>query len=377
MAVGGSLTTGRERSTAERRWLHLAPWRRWRDISRTVADAQTALGSGPGRPSFFISHRHADSGIADALRNWIFDATNNGVTVYQSSSATNAPLTGDPLDEALRQQLYESSVVLCPFTGHGPDWSWCMWECGLATHPLKADTRVVVLQFSEAIPSPYSHLLRIDARDERDITKFVTELLTDAGFVPGRRRALTGLPPDGPAVQKRASELFEALRRSGPPEPDEITESWSVLVLEFDIGDIEEAMAAGTQPEREGAICRLLRDPTKCDVVEGRRLARNMFGMTAFPERTPFAGLYEEWEEDNPGTTQWLDSVARQIALSARRRTPATDWVIVEGATSQLSIPVLCWTVRKPALRAIQFHLYFIPVKRVDPQTGGVELGFA
>lgn len=342
-----------------------------------MAEAQTAAGAGRAKPSFFISHRHVDWDIANALRKWIYKATNNGVSVYQSSSGANAPLTGDPLNESLRQELYESSVVLCPFTGHGPDWSWCMWECGLATHPLRADTRVVVLQFSEDYPSPYGHLVRIDARDERDITKFVTDLLTDRGFVPGHDRALTGLPPDDPAIHERATELFEALRKAGPPEPREIWESWSVLALEFDLADVEAATAAELQPARESAICTLLKDPTKCYVVEGRRLARNMFGMSAFPERKPFAELYKEWDEDNPGARQWLDSVAKQIALSARRRTPATDWVVVEGATSQLSIPVLCWTVRDPAARTIQFHVYFIPVKRVDPHTGGVELGFA
>jgi hypothetical protein len=342
-----------------------------------MTDGHTTTKSGSDKPSFFISHRHVDSGIADALRKWIYKATNNGVNVYQSSSAGNAPLTGDPLEAALRQQLYESSVVLCPFTGHGADWSWCMWECGLATDPLRADTRVVILQFSEDFPSPYGHLVRIDARDERDITKLVTDLLTDPDFVPDHDRALTGLPPDDPAVQQRATELFQALRKAGPPEPREIWESWSVLALEFELADIDEAIAAGSQPERERAICTLLKDPKKCRIVEGKRLARNMFGMSAFPDRKPFAELYSEWREDNPGSTEWLDSVAKQIALSARRKTPATDWVVVDGATSQLSIPVLCWTVRDPAARTIQFHVYFIPVKRVDPNTGGVELGFA
>ena len=281
---------------------------------RAMAEGQAASASGPPKPSFFISHRHVDWRIADALRTWVYTATNNGVTVYQSSSAGHAPLTGDPLNESLgQQQLYESSVVLCPFTGQGSDWSWCMWECGLATHPQRADTRVVVLQFSDDFPGPYAHLARIDARDERDITKLVTDLLTDPGFVPGRDRALTGLPPDHPEVQKRATGLFEALRKAGPPEPQEIWESWSVLALEFALADVEAAIGAGSQPERESAICTLLKDPTKCYVVDGRRLARNMFGMAAFPERKPFAELYDEWEEENPGTTQSMDSVAKQI----------------------------------------------------------------
>jgi hypothetical protein len=336
-----------------------------------------ALGGSGTKPSIFISHRHVDSAIANALRMWLDDATDNGVTVYQSSSAPNAPLTGDPLNKALGQQLHDSSLILCPYTRASADWSWCMWECGLATHPLKADTRVVVLRFSDHVPSPLSHLLDVDARDAGDVTKFVTDLLTAKGYIPNHPGALTGLPADSPKVERRAADLFKALRKAGPPEPRQIWESWSVLALEFELDEVERAVNSGTQSDRESEICKLLEERKACTIVEGYRLANKMFGIDPFPETKPFADLYAEWEQDNPGATPWRDSVAKQIALRARRHAPATDWVVVPGAIDQLSIPVLCWTVRDPAQGTIQFHLYFIPVKRVDPSTGGVELGFA
>lgn len=324
----------------------------------------------------FISHRHADRAIADVLRDWIERWTQRSVRVYQSSSSKHSTRTGDRLTEALRRQLYESSVVLCPFTGHGPDWSWCMWECGLATHPLRDSTRVVILQFSGDVPSPFGDLVRVDVRDEQDILKFATDFLTDEDFVPDRRQPLTLLPAGDPIVDDAGKELYRSLRKVGPPEPGETWESWPVLILEFPLDLVDALDPNQDEDARVQGIEGLLMED--CNVVDGQRLARNMFGIIKFREPTPFADVYAEWRRQYPDSqAPWLNSVARQISLSARRRLPATDWVVVEGATAQLTIPVLCWTVREPAKGTIQFHMYFIPVKRVDPSAGGlVELGF-
>jgi len=248
-----------------------------------------------------------------------------------------------------------------------------MWECGLATDPLKNNTRVVILQFSEDFPSPFGDLVRVDVRDEREIAKFATDFLTDPEFVPGRRQSLTQLASSDSIVEGYAEELFRSLRRVGPPEPPETWESWPVLILEFPIDLVEELAASEEESQRVGRIIEMLEQ--NCTVVDGQRLARNMFGIISFPPRMSFAQVYSEWRRQYPESgSQWMESVAKQISLSARRRLPATDWVVVEGATAQLTLPVLCWTVRDPATASFQFHIYFIPVKKA---AGGlVELGF-
>lgn len=327
-------------------------------------------------PSVFISHRHADREIANVIREWINDST-MGVTVYQSTHVRDSTRTGDRLAEVLRHQLHDSAVILCPFTGHGPDWSWCMWECGLATDPLAESTRVVILQFSDDFPGPYGDLVRVDARDDGDVVKFATDFLTDPQYFPGHDQALrSDLVPGDPLLQRKASELFKALRRAGPPGPRETWESWSVLILEFPMDLVDSLDDEQPEPERIERIKQMLMED--CEIVDAQRLARNIFGIIKFPERMAFEKLYSQWKRQYPESRSgWFDSVARQISLTARRQLPATDWELVEGATSQLTIPVLCWTVRDPAKASFQFHIYFIPVKRLDPATGRlVELGF-
>jgi len=58
---------------------------------------------------------------------------------------------------------------------------------------------------------------------------------------------------------------------------------------------------------------------------------------------------------------------------------PATNWEVMEGgsgAASQWSIPVLCWTRRDKSRGWVQFDIYFIPVRELDPTTGRPELGY-
>src|SRR5205814_1553801 len=79
--------------------------------------------------------RHADKKIADVLRNWIEHTTMGRVKTYQSSQPGQGPRPGYILTEEVRRQLQAASVVLCIFTVHDHDWSYCLWECGVATDP--------------------------------------------------------------------------------------------------------------------------------------------------------------------------------------------------------------------------------------------------
>jgi len=79
-------------------------------------------------PRIFLSHRFADKPIADVIRRnlarWGFD------DIYQAG-----PRLGDPLTDELRDVLEDVDLVILVYTVTDEEWSWCMWECGLATHP--------------------------------------------------------------------------------------------------------------------------------------------------------------------------------------------------------------------------------------------------
>ena len=85
------------------------------------------------KPRIFISHRFDDKPIADVIRRnlarWGFD------DIYQAGAPGSGPRVGDSLTDELREVLEDVDLVILVYTFTDEDWSWCMWECGLATHP--------------------------------------------------------------------------------------------------------------------------------------------------------------------------------------------------------------------------------------------------
>lgn len=333
----------------------------------------------PQRRVLFISHRHDDAAIADEIRRWI-DLRTGDVTVYQSSAPGHGIDPGEPVRPSLQDQLFQSQVVLCIYTGPHKDWSWCMWECGLATHPLKMDTRIVVLQFSDEFPAPQADLKRVNVRRESDVVDFAFSFFTSPDFFPGFHSALRPrMSGDEPTPQVRgwARDLFTALNTVCPAAPEEQWASWAILLLEFPNDSLDQLRTCAEE-ERVNRIKALLLET--CKVVDAERTGRNVFNFLSFPPEMPFSEIYNKWHREYPTSkSRWLDSLANQISYAVRREDPATELEIVEaaaGGTGQYSIPLVGWTVYEPAFNRTQFHLYFIPVKGVDPSGRFVQLGY-
>src|SRR5262245_54449735 len=97
------------------------------------------------RPLLFISHKHADAAIAQVVASFIEDRSNGTVSVYLSSSPDFAgPKFGKNLNAQLRETLWQTRALILVYTSQDADWSYCMWECGVATHPQSPDTSIIV-----------------------------------------------------------------------------------------------------------------------------------------------------------------------------------------------------------------------------------------
>ena len=156
--------------------------------SETMQDTPRMTES--ARPLLFISHRHADRPIADALRKFVTDRSGGRIAVFQSSSAeAENPRVGRELQKELKEHLWAAGIVILVYTSPEEDWSYCMWECGVATHPQSPETKVVVLQCGSAAAGGLRRC-RPGQRpgSGRAIQKFASEFLTSADFFPGRSR---------------------------------------------------------------------------------------------------------------------------------------------------------------------------------------------
>ncbi|MCA1704140.1 MAG: toll/interleukin-1 receptor domain-containing protein [Actinobacteria bacterium] len=324
----------------------------------------------------FISHRHADKEIADALREFIRGCTWGRVKAHQSSFAENAPRVGYTLTDELAKQLKDSRVVLCVYTVPEEDWSYCMWECGLAIDPEARDTRIVIFQFSGHYPTPFQDHVRVDVRNIEDVQNFVTNLLTDPDFFPGSTEALhPGLSRDDPMLREKAVELHEKFRSISLPGEVEQWPAWACLILEFSKSAIDRIT---TEAEAESRV-RATREAllNDCVIVDGDRTGRNLFGRVKFPEAMQFREIVEHWGERYPkSNSKWVESLAEQIALGAQGHSPRTDWEMMPGATggeTDWCIPVVNWIRKVPARQCMQFDVYFIPM-RVEEGKGRAEL---
>ena len=126
----------------------------------------TERGSAMTGPNVFISHRHADKAIAETVADFLHQRSSGAATIFCSSSVDHVtPVAGVSLEQSLKKALASCDVVVLVFTAESEDWSFCMWECGVATDPRdQRPTNVVVFQCGDNAPKPYVDYLRVDLR---------------------------------------------------------------------------------------------------------------------------------------------------------------------------------------------------------------------
>jgi TIR domain len=311
-------------------------------------------------PTIFISHKHIDRDIADAVREFVERRSNREVAVYQSSSgASEGPELGRPLTQELKNALWKAGIVILIYTSEDQDWQWCMWECGVALNPHSPDTRVIVFQCSPETPRVFQDQVRVNARDKEDLLKFVRQFLTDTHFFPEFGRALAPrLSPQGDEVRDAANELHKTMASVLPRT--EIAE-WPVqplmrLQLPLEISDrLAAETALGSGPSIEIA------DVITVTALEQK--AKQIFGIAELSPATTLSGLAMRWAESVPGESlEWVRDIERQIRRASRGEIPTIHWGYMrEIGGSARYAPLLIRVRRIPGLRSLQFDVNLLP----------------
>jgi hypothetical protein len=101
----------------------------------------------PDQPLLFISHKHVDHELAKVLADFIKKRTGAQVRIHVSSDPDYlGPPAGRVLNRELRQTLWQTEVLILIYTSADQSWSYCLWECGVATNAGSPDTNIIVLQ---------------------------------------------------------------------------------------------------------------------------------------------------------------------------------------------------------------------------------------
>jgi len=313
--------------------------------------------------NLFISHKHSDRQIARVIADFIETKSLGHVSVHVSSDpAYKGPRLGRNLNQELCNALFESDVLILVYSSADEDWSYCMFECGVATDPQSPHTNIIVFQCGRDAPTPFADQLRVDVRKLDDLRKFAKAFFTDPTFFPSATSALA--PTFSESQWDRAAhELHEALAAPGvlPPaeeQPVEDVPAWPLLRLQVASGSID-AVTGGTSSQAHAACERLLLEEAM--IIDSDNRAPLLFGMKSLPANMRFGTLVDTSVRRSPGAKPaWLRSCVAQVLCIAERRLDDIRWESLKEADGDRSYtPIVTRMRRIPSEGRVQFDLYF------------------
>lgn len=305
----------------------------------------------------FISHKHADSAIALCLAEF-FRVKSLGKIEVHLSSAPNyrGPPIGEPLTDSLKKALSDSDALVLLYTTADKDWSYCMWECGVATDPKTPHTNIYVIQCGDEVPSPFAQDVRVDARDPVDLQRFVT-LLLSGNFFPNQEAPLAN---DFQTIDIK--DITSELRKSLPlPEAGNASISWSNWPrLEFALPvEVTEGIKQSDREARVAAAVIAIRENA---VVCGVNLkTAEIFGVDEVAAGTSLSQLADRWSEAVGDPAPWLRDIAEQVVVTLIRGQVAIGKTKVQCvATARIWTPVLVSAVEEKSQDRCAFKMFFL-----------------
>lgn len=254
------------------------------------------------KPLVFLSHKHADEPIASKFSDFISKAAAGRVEVYQSSNYRHrGPEPGAAgLSDQLRNAIAGADVFVLIYTFADHDWANPIFETGIALDPGGDPTTVFVVQCTQSEPPRVlaDSQVYVDARELKDVTRFVVRLLTGTTvFHSFERKPLSGWAAESKEVEEIAQAFYAELKAILPESPPlEATFPVPMLAIEL-LATEAERLVGGATPD-DIANARIALDQRAGDEIFGVTPATNLT-LRELKERAQanadfFAPLYEQ-----------------------------------------------------------------------------------
>jgi hypothetical protein len=319
-----------------------------------------------GRPRLFISHKHADGAIAKVVADFINGRTLGAVRIHLSSDpGFEGPRIGRDLTEELRRALWRTDALLLLYTTADQDWSWCMFECGVATRPDAPSSSVYVLQCGATPPVIYKDTVVVNARERDGLKRFVNALLRDPDFFPRRRQAVS--PNVTEAMCDGFAAELEGLLKPVLPvldaEPDQAWQTWPSMTVEIPTAVLEKVGQAPPDARAklpQEAFATLLEAATVTDYDRSQTPA--LFDKANLPSTLPLKDLVAAGPEGADGAA-WAQCCLAQVLRASQRGFVTMGWAPLKHPRSGAQyLPALCRVRNSPARALMSFDVYFIDV---------------
>lgn len=312
------------------------------------------------QPVIFISHKHADRDIAVTLGRFVKEKSGGNVRVHLSSSPDfEGPRFGKPLNAELKRALGEAESVILIYTTETEDWSYCMWECGMAVDPQdETPTSVVVMQCGPDDPRPFGDQLRAKAESLDSVQAFVKALLTTADFFPRRETPITGFAAEGTEIKEFAADLHAQLSDviSPRPGPDRRTPTTPYLSVRLGQEAADQLRAAYEADDHQQSSELIKREA----VITEQFGARNLLGMRLNPGSTLGDVLAHAQEGDDEGDEpRWFTSINEQIQAALLGVFRPVKWAPYKTAKGLADVP---FVAASQEVEGVEFDVYIVPI---------------
>ena len=186
-------------------------------------------------------------------------------------------------------------MLILIYTSSDQDWSYCMWECGVANDSNSPETNIIVFQCGSDYPAPFNDVLRVNVRNYEDIKGFVKSFLRDKDFFPTIAGAIAPNLRDE-LVEKAARQLHQDIASVLPPPDDGLSEEWPTwpyLRIELPRPEVDK-MEQASEAERVALSHQLVKNFGV--IVDSDSRAAPLFGLAGFSNRMRLDALLKTWK---------------------------------------------------------------------------------
>jgi len=312
------------------------------------------------RPSIFISHRHKDKKIADVFREAMEDWSNGGIKIFQSSHTETAIRIGDEIDDSIRKAIAESNLVLLIYTFAEDDWTWCMYECGLAQDPESLDTRIVVFQCSDLPPSPLKNLISV--RMEIDsINTLADDFHRDPDFFPRCDRAIAP-NLDEEQIEQRANELYQNLLKVVPSTRAQKLQRYDHITVAMPLEYLKEVQSIDSENGFSSAL-KFAKEliVEHCFIRNVRGEPQSHFNFEKITRNMRLNSLIRRWKQESKySDIPWEKEVFEEMAiamLNRKERGLSMPFNSLAPNTDAWFLPVLSHVRTLPDVNLMEFDI--------------------
>ncbi len=282
----------------------------------------------------FISHRHADKAIASVLNEHLQKWQVSKDQIFQSSDSKGGANIGGNVNKELTDALSEARLVLLVYTTADADWSYCMWECGVAMDPARGttSTRVIVFRTTEEEPPVLRDLVSVPIYDKTEVKRFVTDFFQKSGWIKEKEAFFPKITDK--ILDDYTDALFEDLERVAPKEKEEERRRWDVFTLALDAQTVQKVLE--TDKSANGK--------TSWDLIQKQSVvvydfgeALKHFGYVPQKRGLSLGDLIERWseemaeEKEDATPREWIDELCTEMLRAIKDRPSKPIWALMRS----------------------------------------------